>query len=338
MQAAGMEVAVAADQVQVPRHGPAVTRADLLALLVSGRRGVGRDLVREDVLPVAVAVEALFRVEHRVDLRGAGDVHPLDAERVDVTTRRVRRHPVDLPGDVDRTVPLRGQRVDHVVQAPGVVAADPQAIALRSLDVRLLLARREHRPPQLGCDPHDVVQVQVPDRRLDEASVGQDLDHARLEPGHVALRGGAGREDAGVGGTADLGRVRARLAEAPQVRVLPRVNGDRVAATAERAHVRVGRPLQLRLLLRLRGHAGGHEQHRDRAQNKGRHHIPAEKSLHQGQGSDRARRRTISTDGPKSCGANRTRRPPVSRAGRRSPRCRPGRGPGTEGRLACAIR
>ena len=56
----------------------------LRALLVAGLRRVGRDLVGERVLAVAVEVEAALGVEHRVDVRGAGDVEPGALERVDV--------------------------------------------------------------------------------------------------------------------------------------------------------------------------------------------------------------------------------------------------------------
>ena len=47
-------------------------------LLVAGHRRVGRDVVGEDELAVAVGVEAPLGVEDRVDLRRAGDVEPLD--------------------------------------------------------------------------------------------------------------------------------------------------------------------------------------------------------------------------------------------------------------------
>ena len=86
--AGDLEVHVQAAGVQVPgaeHQGPAAAgtvqlrdEADVRALLEAGRRRVGRDVVGEDELAVAVGVEAPLGVEDRVDVRRAGDVEPLD--------------------------------------------------------------------------------------------------------------------------------------------------------------------------------------------------------------------------------------------------------------------
>ena len=141
----------------------------------------------------------------------------------------------------------RGQVVDHVVEPPGRVAADLEAVPLRHLPLGLLLAGAVAEPARR--EPDDVMEVKVPDARGGEAAVLVDLDHARLEAGHVALGGGASGEGARVTRAADLAGVRAGLRHPVQVQVLSRVDRDRIgravirrqAGVAGRVHHRAGR-------------------------------------------------------------------------------------------------
>ncbi len=241
-----MQVPDGPDQRAAARgHGPPRRAADLRPLLVPGHRRVGRDVVGEGELAVAVGVEAPLRVEDRVDLRPSGDVEPDRPERVDVGAGWARLgHPVDLPGDLHLAPALGGQVVDHVVEAPVLVAADLEAVALRQLPLGLLLAGAV---ADAGPEPHHVVQVQVPDARGGDRAVLMHLDHARLEPCDEALGARPGSERAGVARPADPLRVRAGLGQPVEVQVLPRVHRDRIRVAVVGRHVRVARGAENRL-------------------------------------------------------------------------------------------
>ena len=129
---------------------------------------------------------------------------------------------------------------------------------MRHLRDRLLLAGGEGRAAA-GSDPDDVMQVQVPDAWRDQLARRLDLDHARLEPGDVALGGRARGEDAGAARTLDLLRVRAGLGAAELVQVLAGMDRDRVGPAAVGGHPRVAALLE-ELVSGARGR-GDEQQH-----------------------------------------------------------------------------
>ena len=135
--------------------------------------------------------------------------------------------------------------MDHLVDAPVLGRADLAAVALRHRRDRLLLAGGEGR---VAVDePDDVVEMEIPDGRGDELAARLDLDHARLEAGDEALGVGAGVEDVGAAGAADLLGVRAGLGEAEVVDVLARMDRDRVGPAAVGRQVRIGGGVEDRL-------------------------------------------------------------------------------------------
>jgi hypothetical protein len=240
-------------------HRPAREVADLAGLLVAGDGGVGRHVVGERVEAIAVVVEAALGVEDRIELREAGDVEPDGLQRLEVGPRRDGlRHPVDLPGDPHLPAAFGGQVVDHVVDPPGLIAAELEAVALRQLPLGLLLAGPE---PDPGPDPDHVMEVQVPDARRRHRTVVVDLHHAGREAGHVALGGRARGEDAGVAGAADHLGVLTGLSQRVEVEVLARMDRDRIRRAVIGRHPRVARGAEDRLGGARRG--GGYQQEAD---------------------------------------------------------------------------
>ena len=198
--------------------------------LVLARARSPRGLLRVGEAAVAAA-RALVDVEDGVDLPGL-DVAPQRVEVPDARGgRRPRRDEVDVVGDV-HLGRRRRQVVDHVVHDPVVLRLVDPAVAVRRVEDRLLLARREQRPEVR--DPDGVVEV--------------DDVHARDRP--VLVR------EVGLEARDVPGDVRLELVALELDRVLPRRDLDRPELVVDALHAGLGARLDGRLRRRADGRGG----------------------------------------------------------------------------------